>query len=135
MDNYDNNNVESSQTPENAPNEEQNQSPVSSPQENSYQPPNNPYEPPNQTNYSVDSAPQKSNINVAAVVGFIMSIVSLFIFGIPLGIAALIVSLVGLLKGEGNKGLAIAGIVISIIAIILAILGALFLISFNSYYN
>lgn len=64
------------------------------------------------------SAPQKRKLNVLCLVGFVLSLVSLFIalFG-AVAITGLILSIVGLVQANKNneslKGLGIAGIVVS----------------------
>lgn len=81
----------------------------------------------NQTGASVPFAsPKEERYNVCAIVGFVLSLVSLFLnlYGI-VNIAAVIVSAVGLKQtsetGEKGSSLAVAGIIIGSLALILAI--------------
>lgn len=65
--------------------------------------------------------------NSVVISGFVISIISLFIFSIILGPIAAILSAIGLRKvnetNEKGKGLAIAGIIIGISVIVIMVIG------------
>ncbi|MEM7627150.1 MAG: DUF4190 domain-containing protein [Planctomycetota bacterium] len=67
--------------------------------------------------YDGEPTPQKNGWGLA---GFIVSIVSLVACGVP-SIVGLILSIVGLTRKDRPKGLAIAGTIISVLGIVLAI--------------
>lgn len=89
-----------------------------------YQQPNQPqYQQPYQQPYMVAMAPPT---NTMAVVGFILS----FVFSL----AGLIVSIIALNQikrtGEGGRGLALAGVIISSVAVAFAVLYLIFVFAF-----
>lgn len=57
-----------------------------------------------------------SSLNTAGLLSLISSLVGLIVWGLPLGITALVLGLFGL--GHDKKGLAIAGVVIGVVDII-----------------
>ncbi len=78
---------------------------------------------------TTETNPQQKmrKINVLCLVGFILSLVSLFIsLYCTIPIAALVLSIVGVVqaskRGDGLRGLGIAGIVLSGISVILCII-------------
>lgn len=81
----------------------------------------------NENNTQISTADVKE-IEPLSLISFISSLVGLFIFGIPLGIASIIMSAIGQQKINNNpekwkgKGLAIAGLVIGIVDIIGALI-------------
>ena len=68
---------------------------------------------------------EKKKFSGKAITGFVLSIVGLFFAGIPCGIIGIIFSSIALgdikRKNYGGKGLAIAGLVVSIITLVLSI--------------
>ena len=68
-------------------------------------------------------------ITVPGLVGFILSLVGLLFFGIPLGITSVILGIVGMVKFDANtqkgKGFAIASIIIGALDIVGAIFGVI----------
>ena len=66
-------------------------------------------------------------VNTLALLSFIFAIVSLFILGLPLGVAAVVCGIIGLVQIENNpavykgKGFAIVGLVIGIIAAVVVL--------------
>ena len=76
-------------------------------------------------NANTPTAQTEKKSGTPGVVGFVLALFSLFLpipyLDIVLGVAAFVISLVGVMGNRSKKGLAIAGIVISIIAVIGAI--------------
>lgn len=89
-----------------------------------------------QNNYNNETSNNSTKHNALAIVGFIMSVVSLFRYGLILGPLGLIFSIIGLVQISKNaskgKGLAITGILIGLIMTILSIVAV---ISMNSLIN
>ncbi len=70
----------------------------------------------------------EKNLNICALLSFIFSLVGLFVFGVPLGIAAIILGIIGIVKFDNEKQkfkwMAIVGLVlgaVDIIAILLSV--------------
>ncbi len=70
----------------------------------------------------------EKKLNICALLSFIFSLVGLFVFGFPLGIAAIILGIIGIVKSnkekQNFKWMAIVGLVlgsIDIIAILLSV--------------
>lgn len=64
---------------------------------------------------------EENKTNVCGIIALIFGIVGLFIFGYPLGGAAIVLGSVGL-KTQSGKGLAIAGLVLGIIDVVLLLI-------------
>ena len=94
---------------------------------------------PPQETPQITQAPQEKKLNVFALIGFILSLVSLFlsIYGI-MGVAAAIFSTIGYIQvnenNEKGKGFAITGIVLGSISVLYEIFTLLFLESLLSYF-
>ena len=112
--------------------------PVVEMQQNTYQ--TNPNQNPYQTNpaptynqhggYNPYAQPTQS-MNIPGLVGFILALIGLFIFWIPIyglipAVVALILSIVGLTQikktGQNGKGLALAGVIIGALATVIGII-------------
>lgn len=71
---------------------------------------------------------QPQRINTPALLSFIFGILSLFIFGIPLGIAAIVCGIIGIVQINNNpelfrgSGFAIAGIIVGLISVVIVML-------------
>lgn len=64
-----------------------------------------------------------SGLSVAALVLSVISIVTCFFFiNIPLGIIAIILAIVSLIKKKGGKGLSIIAMILSIISLLMSVL-------------
>lgn len=70
----------------------------------------------------------EKKLNICALLSFIFSLVGLFVYGLPLGIAAIILGIIGIVKSnkekQNFKWMAIVGLVlgsIDIIAILLSV--------------
>ena len=75
-----------------------------------------------------NSTNSEKQLNICALLSFIFSLVGLFVFGFPLGIAAIILGIIGIVKSnkekQNFKWMAIVGLVlgsIDIIAILLSV--------------
>lgn len=75
-----------------------------------------------------ESSNKNGKSNIFAIIGFVLSLVSVFTFFVPfsfvLGVAALILSIIGLMKSVSlmsGKGFSIVGISVSILAIIISV--------------
>ncbi len=99
------------------------------PPQGAYPPPQGAYPPPPPMGYIV-----QPRYNPAAITGFVLSCVSIFLYAIGLGVAGLIVSIVGLnqatRRGERGKGLAIAGLAIGAFTTLLFLIFIFALASF-----
>lgn len=78
------------------------------------------------------ASPQEERYNTCAIVGFVLSLVSLFLsFGGVLPLASLIVSAVGLNqakeRNEKGSGHAIAGLVIGAVCMVFALITTIFM--------
>ena len=73
-------------------------------------------------NNTTTDANSNKEMNVISLLSFIFSLIGLFIFGIPCGIAAVVLGIIGLAKAANkqttNKWMAIAGLVIGILDIL-----------------
>ena len=75
-----------------------------------------------------NSTNSEKQLNICALLSFIFSLVGLFVFGFPLGIAAIILGIIGIVKFDKEKQkfkwMAIVGLVlgaVDIIAILLSV--------------
>lgn len=99
----------------------------------------------NQPTYSADPYPPQSSTPGLSIAGMVCGILSLitccfYYIGLPLAILGLIFSIIGMKRNANGKGMAIAGIVTSAIALaIIVILLIIVLVAANSspyyYYN
>ena len=84
------------------------------------------------------SAPVQRRMSTKVLVGFIVSLVGIFFAALPCGIVGLIFSVLGKKEGDRSnsleQGLAIAGIIISIVDIFFGILAIIALITWTKVY-
>lgn len=59
-----------------------------------------------------------SNINVCGLISMILGIISLFVFPLWLGIASLVLGVIGIAAGGEKKGMAIAGTVLGAVSLV-----------------
>lgn len=75
----------------------------------------------------------EKNLNICALLSFIFSLVGLFVFGVPLGIAAIILGIIGIVKFDKEKQkfkwMAIVGLVLGVVDVIAILLSVLTLYS------
>ena len=75
----------------------------------------------------------EKNLNICALLSFIFSLVGLFVFGVPLGIAAIILGIIGIVKFDNEKQkfkwMAIVGLVLGVVDVIAILLSVLTLYS------
>ena len=62
----------------------------------------------------------KKELNVYGLISMILALVGLFIFGLPCGIASIVLGIIGLMVASENKGtgMAVTGLVIGIIDVV-----------------
>ena len=80
-----------------------------------------------------NSTNSEKQLNICALLSFIFSLVGLWAFGVPLGIAAVIQGIVGIVKFDKEKQkfkwMAIVGLVLGVIDIIAVLLSVAMLYS------
>lgn len=80
-----------------------------------------------------NSTNSEKQLNICALLSFIFSLVGLWVFGVPLGIAAVILGIVGIVKSnkekQNLKWMAIVGLVLGVIDIIAVLLSVAMLYS------
>ncbi len=80
-----------------------------------------------------NSTNSEKQLNICALLSFIFSLVGLWVFGVPLGIAAVILGIVGIVKFDKEKQkfkwMAIVGLVLGVIDIIAVLLSVAMLYS------
>lgn len=80
-----------------------------------------------------NSTNSEKQLNICALLSFIFSLVGLWVFGVPLGIAAVILGIVGIVKSNKEKQkfkwMAIVGLVLGVIDIIAVLLSVAMLYS------
>jgi len=80
-----------------------------------------------------NSTNSEKQLNICALLSFIFSLVGLWAFGVPLGIAAVILGIVGIVKFDKEKQkfkwMAIVGLVLGVIDIIAVLLSVAMLYS------